>query len=106
MILDDMAFTSDNRANSQGTMVDDQAFQFRFSDDNPCNTIIRGPDGRVLYRVTASFADGTITVVESAAGTMIASLRWSEIGFDKITVGTEEPVRMGKLLSSPPLFSE
>jgi len=101
-----MTSTSDNRAGSQETLVDDSQFQFRFSDDNPVNTIISGPEGRVLYRVTTSFADGTITVVESAAGTMIASLRWSEMGFDKISVGTDKPVRMGKLLHSPLLFSE
>jgi hypothetical protein len=106
MILDNMASTSDNRSDSQETLVDDTQFQFRFSDDNPVNTTIRGPDGRVLYRVTTSFADGTITVVESAAGTPIASLRWSEMGFDKISVGADKPVRMGKLLRSPLSFSE
>jgi hypothetical protein len=106
MIIDKMASTSDNRASSQETLVDAEAFQFRFSDDNPCNTTIRGPDGRVLYRVATSFADETITVIESAAGTMIASLCWSEMGFDKITIGTGKPVRMGKLLRSPILFSE
>jgi hypothetical protein len=81
-----MASTSNNRADPQETLANDSPFQFRFSDNKPVNTTIRGPDSRVLCRVT-TFEDGTVTVVESEAGTVIASLRWSEMGFDKNSVG-------------------
>lgn len=86
--------------------MDDTQFQFRFSDDNPVNTTIRGPDGRVLYRVNTSFSDGTVTQVERNDGEPIAALHWSDMGFDKIAVGTDKPVRMGKLLHSGAFFSE
>lgn len=101
-----MSIPSDERSVSQETLVDDSQFQFRFSDDNPVNTVIRGPNGRVLYRVSTSFDDGTVTSVEGSNSTRLAALHWSEMGFDKIAVGAAKPVRMGKVLSSGPLLSE
>ncbi|PVG04494.1 hypothetical protein CPB86DRAFT_683707, partial [Serendipita vermifera] len=80
--------------------------QFRFSDDNPVNCTIRGPDGRVLYRVQTAFSNGTITTVERPDGEVLAALHWSDMGFDKIAVGADKPVRFGKVLHSGPLFSE
>lgn len=93
-------------SNSQETLVDDSQLQFRFSHDNPLNATITGPSGRILYRVSTSFSDGTITLVERSDGTKLAALHWSEIGFDKIAVGTDRPVRMGKILHSGAFFSE
>lgn len=93
-------------SNSQETLVDDSQFHFRFSEDNPMDTTISSPSGRALYRVSTSFTNGTVILVETADGSKLAALHWSEIGLSKIAVGTDKPVRMGKVLHSRAFFSE
>jgi hypothetical protein len=105
--MNTLSSSSNVNSDSTTTLVENTQFQFRLSYDNPSNTTVHGPDGRILYRVITSFNDGTTTRVERADGEVLARLFWSSIGYDKIAVGQQEkPVRMGKILHSGPFFSE
>ncbi|KAG8820774.1 hypothetical protein FRC17_010058 [Serendipita sp. 399] len=108
------ASRSDVNNASQETLVDNKN-TFKFTHDNPVNTTILSPEGRILYRVSTSFnnetktlsmENGTVTVVERSDGEVIAKLLWTELGYDKVAVGNEKPVRLGKVLHSGPFFSE
>ncbi|KAG8797921.1 hypothetical protein FRC16_008359 [Serendipita sp. 398] len=99
---------------SQETLVDNKNM-FKFTHDNPVNTSILSPEGRILYRVSTSFnndtktlsvENGTVTVVERSDGGVVAKLLWTELGYDKVGVGNEKPVRLGRVLHSGPFFSE
>jgi hypothetical protein len=106
-IMNNPGSSSNVNNDSTTTLVENTQFQFRFSHDNPSNTTIHGPDGRILYRVITSFGEVTVTRVERADGEVLARLFWSSVGYDKIAIGQQaKPVRMGKFLPSGPFFSE
>ncbi|KAG8869563.1 hypothetical protein FRC20_001244 [Serendipita sp. 405] len=104
---------------SEETLVspdsENQKMVLTFVHDNPLNTSIRGPDGSILYRVTTSFGNetralsmetGTVTTVERADGHVVARLFWMEFGYDKVSIGEEKAVRLGKVLHSGAFFSD
>jgi hypothetical protein len=106
-----------NLTGSQETLVSKEQLQFRLTNDNPVNTNIRGPNGLILYKAHTTFDNGTVTTVtkpnrqgqgqgQEYQDTVVAALHWNDMLPDKIAVGTEKPVRMGKLLSAGPLWSQ
>ncbi|KAG8820775.1 hypothetical protein FRC17_010059 [Serendipita sp. 399] len=104
---------------SEETLVspisESQKMVLKFYHDNPLNTSISGPDDALLYRVTTTFGNetkalsmetGTVTTVEKFDGEIVARLIWTELGYDKLAVGEEKAVRLGKVLHTSPFFSE
>ena len=64
-----------------------------FTPDNPCNTIITSPSGKVLYRVeTDASQKEPVTEVSDVADELIASLEWRNVSSDKVILKGKEPV--------------